>query len=523
MLPALTAMVSAVLILGYFLQMPGEYREGGVAAVSSLFFVGQYYFMQNTGYFDMDALYQPLLHTWSLGVEFTAYLAVFILIFFMKARRQGAALVIVAVSGIYVLTAPLFVMVSYFDPVPRIFLFFVAFYLSCQRHKLALQNYQLILISLMSFFMIAFFWGDDIRRGLWPNYSIFLFPSLVLPLILFKGDFLRFRLITDAMSRIGNWSYSIYIWHWPIIVFERIYIRNSALNMTEFWSLLLMSLVIGVVSYRYIEKNLVFLKVGLPAALALSIGVLATDGASYRAPSFLTKYSSIDLMINYDYFSEHQNMQNLDVFYVSSGIENHTTVVIGDSHSRHILPIYDAVYEGAVYNINIRPDELALRWQEFVAVLQQLDADRVIFAYRFHNREVASISAFLDKARSGTFTDDYEVLIVRDIPSLDRDPVACLFANESSLFFRGCGFNIRDGLPESHVQNRNDAAWGHILNNAGHNIALIDTHAVLCDDGLCTTMINEEFIMRDDNHFNERMSRIANRELYDLIFVEHVR
>lgn len=64
-------------------------------------------------------------------------------------------------------------------------------------------------------------------QKIWPNYAIIILPLIIIPLILMRSDITPFNILNSWFLRLGDWSYSIYIWHWPIIAFERIYLRNA--------------------------------------------------------------------------------------------------------------------------------------------------------------------------------------------------------------------------------------------------------------------------------------------------------
>jgi hypothetical protein len=51
-------------------------------------------------------------------------------------------------------------------------------------------------------------------------------------------------------QKLGTWSYSIYLWHWPIVVFIYYY------SLPEYWSLIgiALSVFLGYLSYQHIEK-----------------------------------------------------------------------------------------------------------------------------------------------------------------------------------------------------------------------------------------------------------------------------
>lgn len=519
LLPALSAVVFTTLVLGYFLQLPGEYLSLANSSLSSFAFLSQFYFMFNTGYFDQESIFQPLLHTWSLGNEFLAYIAVFIsLLLLSKEKLKSFSLVMVFLSGIYTFYMMTFSSINYLDPIPRIFLFFIAFYVSYNRADIKISDKKLAVVSFISLLLICVFFGEQILLKSWPNYSILFFPSLILPLMLMDKNITPFFVLNKTLKKFGDWSYSIYIWHWPVIAFERIYLRNAYISNKEVLFLFVVSVVVGVFSYYFIERRKHIGIIGLVLSLIFSIGIYITNGASYRTPESLSNYSSVERMTDNKYYLSVEKVQGIDVFKVANGEVKGTTVLIGDSHSRHMLPIYKSGYKSDIFRISLQPSELIENWREVNTILESLGADKIIFAYRFDKKNEKEVELLVEKISFPNFTNKYEVSIIRDIPSFDGDPISCLFANESDLLFKGCGFDIKHGIPVSEVMNRDSSIWKIVFNNSSNKIRLIDTHNKMCNLDTCITMVEGEFIMRDSNHFNEKMSHTANFYLYELLF-----
>lgn len=73
-IPALFLTIIVTLIAGFILFSPEALTLLGQQAASSLFGVSNIYFWSTSGYFSPEAHSQPLLHTWSLGVEEQFYL-----------------------------------------------------------------------------------------------------------------------------------------------------------------------------------------------------------------------------------------------------------------------------------------------------------------------------------------------------------------------------------------------------------------------------------------------------------------
>ena len=83
-LPALLSVIIFTSILSYFYIPNEEIKTFANSIVSSLFFYSNFFFQYNTGYFDVAAEYQPLIHTWSLSIEEQFYILfpIFLLLFY---------------------------------------------------------------------------------------------------------------------------------------------------------------------------------------------------------------------------------------------------------------------------------------------------------------------------------------------------------------------------------------------------------------------------------------------------------
>jgi peptidoglycan/LPS O-acetylase OafA/YrhL len=68
-LPALLTMLAITMAAGWYILLPGDYSDLGESVAYAAFGLGNFFFFWSTGYFDQTSELQPLLHTWSLGVE----------------------------------------------------------------------------------------------------------------------------------------------------------------------------------------------------------------------------------------------------------------------------------------------------------------------------------------------------------------------------------------------------------------------------------------------------------------------
>jgi peptidoglycan/LPS O-acetylase OafA/YrhL len=103
-LPALAIVISATLVIGWFVLLPAHYERLGLHAAASALFVPNLVYWSEAGYFDVAAKTKPLLHLRSLGVEEQFYLVwplLFVLLRRWKAQPTKILCVLCVISLLY--------------------------------------------------------------------------------------------------------------------------------------------------------------------------------------------------------------------------------------------------------------------------------------------------------------------------------------------------------------------------------------------------------------------------------------
>ncbi|MBP2700350.1 acyltransferase [Vibrio parahaemolyticus] len=268
-IPALSVVCLVLLAFGWFYLAPLDYRVLGKHVASSLGFISNVVYWRESGYFDSASHSKWLLHTWSLSVEWQFYIIYPVLLVLLKKclslTKIKRLLVVSTVFG-FIFSA----YVTYRWPDPAYFLFptrawemmmgGLAFIYPLQNVKKTHKKYLEwagIMLILSSYWFIS-------KDNLWPGY-LALIPVMgaYLVIIAHRSD----SEITNniIMQKVGSWSYSIYLWHWPIVVL------GYYLEVPHWeWIGIPVSVILGFCSYKFIEG------IKLPTLSSMSVKSIAS-------------------------------------------------------------------------------------------------------------------------------------------------------------------------------------------------------------------------------------------------------
>lgn len=256
--PALFVIYIICLVMSVAFSVLDEAQQIRNAVVSSIFFISNVYFANHAGYFDNALQNNPLLHTWSLSIEEQFYV-IFPLILLMLRRlshRQRVSilvvLTVVSIGYSYYITkaSP---DLSYYSIFTRAWELAIGSLLAITRFRrppdlvreiLSISGFSAILTSIL-------FYNSKTE---FPGIAALL-PTLGAAAIIYSGTEGKTRisqlLSWQPIRFIGLISYSLYLWHWPLLVFGRQLGFQGHLSV---FVIFVLCFAISFVSWRFVEQ-----------------------------------------------------------------------------------------------------------------------------------------------------------------------------------------------------------------------------------------------------------------------------
>lgn len=263
-LPALFFVMIVSTVLAWILMRPSDMRDYAVSLAAATISASNIYFARTTGYFDPSGDLRPLLHTWSLGVEEQYYL--FFPFFLLLVYRYVRSAIFICLAVCAVASLVLAQLLVTKHPSWAFFLLPTRGWQLLIGAMLAVGQAQLDrvnasyprglreiagMLGLALIVLATFTFKQDTKV---PGV-IALVPTLGAALIIAfatKGVLIGRLLGHPVLVGAGLLSYSIYLWHQPLLAFTRYYAGRD-ISVPTILTVLAGTLVLSWLSWKYIE------------------------------------------------------------------------------------------------------------------------------------------------------------------------------------------------------------------------------------------------------------------------------
>lgn len=538
--PALLSTVFFSLLAGFIFLSPTALINLSTTALSATLSVANIHFWLESGYWDTNSLSKPLLHTWSLSVEEQFYIVwPIVLLVIMKISRQFllpalVILTLVSIAATASLTAEMPSAAFYLMPF-RFFEFSLGALCLWVERTLFWKStsgkwvQQGLLASGLAIIAATTYLYND--ETVFPGHMA-VYPCLATCFILLssRAPFGGVIFINPVARYLGLTSYSIYLVHWPVIVF----MTQQYDTLTGPLIAVALALTMGLASLQYhlVEQPL-RAPIGKKAspfsssgaftrsALGLSLGVICVMGVSFYTVShdgFPSRYDG--------QFAEVATMNREDVMAERFGVArrvcsvrysseicgeisdtNVNVLVIGDSHGIDGLNIWESAFpgtnlleaaksgcpialslEGVGYNWEGCAEENAARLSQLEDLIESIDI--VVISHLIGESRVQSTIDVVN------WLADKPVMIVLlgTGPTYSRDLSEIMLAAGSAI-------NNPDPYADAslmHLFDYDEPMRQAVAAAGGY---FIDKRSFFCGDAFCGPLTpGGELMMFDQNH-----------------------
>ncbi|PCI17538.1 MAG: hypothetical protein COB62_07460 [Piscirickettsiaceae bacterium] len=578
--PALFAVIVFCLIMGFLFYSPDDFRRIAKTIRYTVIFYSNYFFARKTGYFDSDAELDPLLHMWSLAVEEQYYIVFPAVLFIVSKYLKKKYLLWLSVIFVVSFVASVYGVQSnlnraFFATGGRAWELILGSFIALNTipniKSLLIKNI-LSLVGLILILSSIFLFNDE---------TVFPGPSALLPcvgaaLIIYSGIESSEKLLVGKILSlkpfvfIGIISYSLYMWHWPLIIFsEHLLIRP--LLMTETFFLLGLIGVVSYFSWKYIEqpfrsdrffadqKRLFKVTLSIMFIIfLLCLVIKATDGFAWR--------SNIATDVEWKKWGECSKQSELNIDASKEcrlgKVDNEPSFLLwGDSHARAMAYGVSLSAEkhdstGLIASANGCPPLIGVHNPD---IEECLDFNNRVIDYISKHAEIKMVvltARWAAELEGGTYgkeaSEDIKLIDTLSMVAPERDGNEVVFNkalkrtinrllqlnrnvvlvsqvpeigyNVASVYFLTERINrdVNDAIAPSVAAYRQRNKGVEKLFNSlkGLGVTIVEPWKRLCDSEFCKVMEDSQLLYHDDDHMSSFGARLVS-PIFDPVFIRH--
>lgn len=444
--PAYIVMLIVVGICSFYVLIPSDLSNFLYDLRNSLIFMSNFGFAKANDYFGVKSYEKSFLHTWSLSIEMQFYLILPIFIYLIPKHLYkwflGLGIVCVLFYTQFHINVIENKIEMYFSLLARSAEFGVGIAINFLPQSTRIKNKCKNIITILSLSVLLISCFIITESSSFPGLLAMPACLAVAVLIWLKNSNINTILGNKSLAYIGTLSYSLYLWHWPVLALYRYKVMRNDLRLLEIIILFIIIFILTLASYYLIEepfrkkkKNTIYFGIiGLAFVVVLLWGFIR-----FNTINILKLQEQYTTMNGFNI-----NNHNKYMGYFLMGdkkVPDDNIVLIGDSHGLGMTGFFDELGKKGHFNFSyfttdsvVPLDGVPKRKigehfiKSYYTALPVVDklikrSDIIIVVKYWVGNENNNYFSLVLENLAKKITSSQHVIIVSDFPSIETDPV----------------------------------------------------------------------------------------------------
>lgn len=258
--PALSVMLAFVLIIGLIMFDIDRLQALGKSTIASILFYANINFWSEAGYFDAPSQLKPLLHTWSLAVEeqfyiFFPIILILIIRYINKYKNKILFSIFFFSLGAAAYQISQNQATAFYLTQFRVWELIIGSLLAININGASVSQKVSNILGTVGMTLIAVPIFVYTESTSFPGLTAL--PSVLGTVFVIYGNTREYGIIKRVLeipllTFFGKISYSLYLWHWPLLVFTRYYLILPPTLLENLFTIGLIFF-ISTISWKFIE------------------------------------------------------------------------------------------------------------------------------------------------------------------------------------------------------------------------------------------------------------------------------
>lgn len=359
LLPALYSTLFFTTLLCLIVLTNQQWIEYLDQLIGALTFTANMILPSQTGYFESASEGKPLLHIWSLSLEEQYYFLLPITLYFLPKNWRIIGIIFLALTSLYWCFSWVYNENQYAPFLWRLadssksdWAFYLLFTRAWELLAGSLCAWIMLnrpsiespkLFKLIALLCILAICTININNE-HPSIESLIIVLSTMVILIGKKDWIPKNIITRIIEKMGDWSYSIYLVHWPLFAFAYLSYLGDVPTISKI-ILIISSMLLGYLQFRYVETPF---RIGMFKNLFSSWKVTITATMLLLAMPVTSAYTATDLEDEFTYIRrvnhglgkecEGSFDKNARLKSACFLVKEPKIAVWGDSYAMHLVP-----------------------------------------------------------------------------------------------------------------------------------------------------------------------------------------